>query len=153
MDRYRIVTNGGPRDVSDHDFIVYRKKSEGVISPDKLIQQIPQVKLHNYAFHNNGDLTFGDATTAWGLNKPTFSDGAAYADFDNDGAMDMVINNIDDKALLYRNTSRDKDTINTHYLQIKFTGGKRNINGIGAVATIYYDHGKLQTYENNPYRG
>lgn len=154
-DGYRdmIVTNGFPKDVSDHDFIVYRKKSEGAIPPAKLLQQIPQVKLHNYAFHNNGDLTFGDATSAWGLNKPTFSDGAAYADFDNDGAMDMVINDIDGKALLYRNTSRDKDTANTHYLQIKFVGGKRNINGIGAVATIYYDRGKLQTYENNPYRG
>lgn len=154
-DGYRdmIVTNGFPKDVSDHDFIVYRKKSEGVVPTDKILQQIPQVKLHNYAFHNNGDLTFGDATSAWGLTKPTFSDGAAYADFDNDGAMDMVINNINDKALLYRNTSRDKDTVNTHYLQIKFNGGPRNINGIGAVATIYYDHGKLQTYENNPYRG
>ena len=58
--------------------------------------------------------------------------------------MDMVINNINDKALLYRNTSRDKDTINTHFLQIKFKGDTQNINGFGAIVTIYYDHDKIQ---------
>ncbi len=67
--------------------------------------------------------------------------------------MDMVINNINDEALLYRNTSRDNDTTNNHFLQIKFKGDQQNINGIGAIATIYYDHGKHQAYENNPYRG
>ncbi len=109
--------------------------------------------MHNYAFHNNGDLTFSDVTNNWGLSVPTFSNGAAYADFDNDGAMDMVINNINDEALLYRNTSRDKDTINTHYLNIQFKGDAQNINGLGAMATIYYSHDKNQVYENNPYRG
>ena len=91
------------------------------------MNQIPQIKLHNYAFHNNGDLTFSDVTNNWGLSVPTFSNGAAYADFDNDGAMDMVINNINDEALLYRNTSRDKDTVNTHYLNIQFKGDAQNI--------------------------
>ena len=67
--------------------------------------------------------------------------------------MDLVINNINDEALLYRNTSRDKDTNNTHYLNIQFKGDPQNINGIGAIATIYYDHNKQQVYENNPYRG
>ena len=74
-----------------------------------LLDQIPKVKLHNYAFRNSGDLTFSDETAAWGLDQPTFSTGVAYADFDNDGAMDMVINNTNDEALLYRNTSRDQD--------------------------------------------
>jgi hypothetical protein len=154
-DGYRdlIVTNGFPKDVSDHDFIAYRRQTTGFLKDMEVVKQIPEVKLHNYAFHNKGDLRFNDATSDWGLNLPTFSDGAAYADFDNDGAMDMVINNINDEALLYRNTSRDKDTINTHFLQIKFKGDKQNINGLGAFATIYYDHGKLQVYENNPYRG
>ncbi len=87
------------------------------------------------------------------MPTPTFSNGAAYADFDNDGYMDVVINNINDKALLYRNTTGDKDTAQTHFLQIKFKGGPQNINGFGAVATIYYDHSKKQMYDNNPYRG
>ena len=154
-DSYRdlVVTNGFPHDVSDHDFIAYRKQSTGLISKKNLLEQIPQVKLHNYAFHNRGDLTFGDVSDTWGLSSPTFSNGAAYADFDNDGAMDMVINNINDEAVLYRNTTRDKDTAATHFLEIKFKGEPQNINGLGAFATIYYGHGKLQVYENNPYRG
>lgn len=153
-DSYRdlIVTNGFPRDVSDHDFISYRQNNPGLTSSMQMLDQIPQIKLHNYAFQNNGDLTFRDVSRDWGLALPTFSSGAAYADFNNDGAMDMVINNIDDPALLYRNTSKEKDTSN-HYLQIRFRGGKQNINGIGAIANIYYDHGKQQTYDNNPYRG
>ena len=154
-DGYRdlIVTNGFPRDVSDHDFIAYRKQTSGLEGTMSLINQIPEVKIHNYAFHNGGDLTFNDVTSDWGLTVPTFSSGATYADFDNDGAMDMVISNINDEALLYRNTSRDKDSLNTNFLQIKFHGDKQNINGIGASATIYYDHDKLQAYDNNPYRG
>ncbi len=154
-DSYRdiIVTNGFPKDVSDHDFTAYRKNAGSLASKKELLRQIPEVKIHNYAFHNNGNLTFKDLTADWGLSMPTFSNGAAYADFDNDGAMDLVINNINDKALLYRNTLRDKDTIGSHYVEVKFKGDRQNINGIGALVTIYYDHRKLQTFENNPYRG
>ncbi len=154
-DGYRdlVVTNGFPRDVSDHDFVAYRKETNVLTNNMTLLREIPQVKLHNYAFKNKGDLTFTDVTSGWGLNSPTFSSGAAYADFDNDGALDMVVSNINDEALLYRNTERDKDTANNHFLQIKFKGDRQNVNGLGAFATIYYDHGKLQVYENNPYRG
>jgi len=154
-DGYRdlIVTNGFPRDVSDHDFIAYRNQTNGLTSVATLLSQIPEVKIHNYAFQNNGNLTFSNVTSNWGLEMPSFSSGAAYADFDNDGAMDMVISNINDEALLYRNTARDKDSTNRNFLQIKFHGDKENINGIGTLVTIYYDHGKLQAYDNNPYRG
>ena len=58
------------------------------------------MKIHNYAFHNNGDLTFKDVSSEWGLQVPTFSNGAVYVDLDNDGAMDMVINNIDVSTLI-----------------------------------------------------
>ncbi|HEY4209395.1 MAG TPA: VCBS repeat-containing protein [Puia sp.] len=154
-DGYRdiVVTNGFPRDVSDHDFAAYRKNSIVLPPIRELLKQIPQIKLHNYAFRNNGNLHFGDVSIDWGLSTPTFSNGAAFADLDNDGAVDMVINNIDDKASIYRNTLRDKDKQATHYLQIRFKGGKENINGLGATAAIYYDHGKQQVYDNNPYRG
>jgi len=154
-DSYRdlVITNGFPRDWSDHDFIAYRQRSGGLVSNLQMLDMIPQVKLHNYAFRNNGAAGFDDVTDSWGLTLPTFSNGAAYADLDNDGAMDMVINNIDDEALLYRNASRDDDQLSTHYLNIRFSGGKKNVNGIGATADIFYDHGKQQTYDNNPYRG
>lgn len=150
-----VITNGFRKDVSDHDFMVYRHDAYALTTKKKVLEQIPEVKLHNYAFKNGGNLTFADVSKEWGLSLPTFSNGAAYADLDNDGAMDMVISNIDDEPLVYRNTSRDdKEKLdNVHYLEITFTGGKQNINGLGALADIYYDHGKHQVYENDPYRG
>jgi hypothetical protein len=154
-DSYRdiIITNGFPKDVSDHDFVSYRERANNLVPQSELIKQIPEVKLSNFAFHNNGNITFSDVTDNWGLKLPTFSNGAAYADFDNDGDMDMVINNVNDEALLYRNTTRDKDSTANHYLQVKCEGGRQNINGLGAIVTIYYDGDKVQTFENNPYRG
>jgi hypothetical protein len=156
-DGYRdmLISNGFPRDVSDHDFIAYREKSLGMASLKDLVSHIPQIRLHNYGFRNKGDLTFSDETASWGLTDPTFSSGVAYADLDNDGALDMVVSNINDEALLYRNTARDKDKdgVTAHYLQIRYKGPEQNINGLGATASIFYDHGKRQVYDNNPYRG
>jgi hypothetical protein len=154
-DGYRdlIVTNGYPRDVTDHDFIAYRSNAYAVASKKEILEQIPQVKIHNYAFQNKGGAAFDDVSAGWGLSAPTFSNGAVYADLDNDGAMDLIINNIDDEAMIYRNTSRKNGSKDNHYLQIKFMGDKQNLNGIGAWADIYYDKGKHQVYENNPYRG
>lgn len=154
-DSYRdiIVTNGFLKDVSDNDFISYRENATNRVSQSDLVKQIPEVKLHNYAFRNRGDNSFGDVTSGWGLTLPSFSNGAAYADLDNDGDMDMVMNNINDEALLYKNNARDSDTTAHHYLQVRCHGGPGNINGLGAVVTLYYDSGKVQTFENNPYRG
>jgi ASPIC and UnbV/FG-GAP-like repeat len=148
-----IVTNGFPRDVSDHQFMAYRSDHDGYVTKQQLLAQIPQVKLHNYAFRNKDGMTFTDRSMEWGLEQPTYSSGVAWADLDNDGALDMVVSNINDEALVYRNTSRDKDTASTHFLRLRYRGNPHNLGGIGAVATIYYDHGKMQTYENNPYRG
>ncbi|WP_074493346.1 VCBS repeat-containing protein [Mucilaginibacter polytrichastri] len=150
-----IITNGFPKDVSDHDFMTYRQQAYAITSKKEVLKQIPEVKLHNYAFANSGNLTFQDVSKTWGLELPTFSNGAAYADLDNDGAMDMIINNVNDEALVYRNTSRDdKDKLSSvHYFQISFKGDTHNKNGLGATANIYYNHGKQQVYENDPYRG
>jgi len=148
-----VITNGYPRDVTDHDFTTFRAEAYLIASKKQILDQIPIVKIPNYAFKNGGKLEFADVSKNWGLTTPSFSNGAVYADLDNDGDMDMVINNIDDEAFLYKNTSRDKDKTANHFLQIKFKGGPQNINGIGAWADIYYEHGKHQVYENTPYRG
>lgn len=154
-DGYRdiVITNGYPRDVTDHDFTTFRAEAYLVASKKQILDQIPIVKIPNYAFKNGGNLEFADVTKSWGLSEPSFSNGAAYADLDNDGDMDMVINNIDDEAFIYKNTSRETDKKNNNYLQVQFKGGLQNKNGIGAWADIYYDHGKHQVYENTPYRG
>ncbi|RFZ85731.1 RNA-binding protein [Mucilaginibacter terrenus] len=156
-DGYRdvIITNGFPRDVSDRDFMTYRQEAYAVASKEMVLKQIPEIKIHNYAYQNNGDLTFKDVSTDWGLETPTFSNGAVYADLDNDGALDMVVNNVNDKASIYRNTARDDDENlqKSHFLQVFFKGDSQNINGLGTLVNIYYNHGKQQFYENNPYRG
>jgi ASPIC and UnbV/FG-GAP-like repeat len=154
-DGYRdlVITNGFPKDVTDHDFVAFRNMSISLVSTSDLLKQIPEVKLHNYAYHNNGDLSFTDVSKEWGLMVPTFSNGAVYADLDNDGAMDMIVNNINDEAGIYRNRSRDNDKESNHYLQIKFTGASPNIDALGAAVELHYDHGKQQVYENTPYRG
>jgi hypothetical protein len=154
-DGYRdiIITNGFPKDVSDHDFAVFRQKANLVASKQQLLSQIPEVKLHKYAYRNNGDLGFTDVSAAWGLTAISFSNGAAYADLDNDGDLDVIINNIDDEASVYRNMAREKNDKENHYLNIRFSGDSLNKNGIGAWAELHYDHGKQQVYENTPFRG
>ncbi|MFZ5978349.1 MAG: VCBS repeat-containing protein [Bacteroidota bacterium] len=148
-----IITNGFPKDVTDHDFMAYRSEAYFLASKKELLAQIPVVKLHNYAFKNDGDVKFSNATNSWGLQIPTFSNGAVYVDLDNDGDLDLVINNINDKALVYKNTARDKDSLNSNYIDIIFHGDKNNVNGIGATAAIYYNNGQQQIWENTPYRG
>ncbi|MFL5742456.1 MAG: VCBS repeat-containing protein [Flavisolibacter sp.] len=147
-----IITNGFPKDITDRDFMTYRVDATSVASKKEILEQIPNVKLHNYAFRNQGNLSFSDVSTDWGLSEPSFSNGAVYADLDNDGDLDMVINNINDEAFVYENNSSD-DRSSHHYLQVQFKGDAPNINGIGSSAEIYYDHGKKQLYENSPYRG
>lgn len=154
-DGYRdlIVTNGYPKDVTDHDFMVYRVNAAKIATWEDILRQVPQIKLPNYAFKNKGDLTFENKTNDWGLTTPTFSSGAAYADLDNDGDMDIIINNTNDEAFIYRNNSVENHKANAHFLNIKLSGDKQNVNGLGTWTHIYYDNGKHQVYEHTPYRG
>ncbi|MBC7828157.1 MAG: VCBS repeat-containing protein [Chitinophagaceae bacterium] len=148
-----IITNGFPKDITDHDFMTYRANANKIASKGELLEQIPAVKLHNYAFRNDGDLKFSDVTVKWGLSEPCFSNGAAYGDLDNDGDLDFIINNINDEAFVYENKSPNSERKNNHYLQIDFKGSQHNKNGIGAWVELYYDSSKRQVYENSPYRG
>ena len=143
-----IVTNGFPKDLTDHDFIAFREKSFAFASKKEVLSKIPQVKLKHYAFRNKGNAVFSDVSDDWGLVTPSFANGAAYVDLDNDGFLDLVINNINDEAFVYRNTSRDT----SNYLTIKLVGDAANRNGLGTWIELYYD-GKQQVYENTPYRG
>jgi len=148
-----IITNGYPKDVTDHDFMTYRNKAAQVASWQDILTQIPQVKLRNYAFRNNGNLTFENTTNNWGLKMSSFSTGAAYADLDNDGDMDMIINNINDEAFVFQNNAVSEKDNSSHYLNITFSGSSKNPGGFGAWINIYYNHGGHQVYEHSPYRG
>ncbi|WP_419788512.1 VCBS repeat-containing protein [Mucilaginibacter sp. SP1R1] len=154
-DGYRdiIVTNGYPRDITDHDFIAYRSNAFLITPKKEVLKQIPSVKIHNYAFRNQDGVQFTDVSTNWGMDIPSFSNGAVYADLNNDGKMDLAINNINDEALIYKNTGAEDDGNLNHYLKVKFKGPNQNRQGIGTFVDIYYQHGLHQVYENNPYRG
>jgi hypothetical protein len=148
-----IILNGLPGDITDHDFAEFRNKFSMVIPKGRMLTQIPTVKLHNYAYRNTGGLTFTDVSAAWGLGAPTSTNGAAYADLDQDGDLDLVLNNINDKARIYRNTASERHKGSSHYLQFMVKGEDPNRNGIGTHVEVYYDHGKKQVWDNNPFRG
>jgi enediyne biosynthesis protein E4 len=148
-----IITNGFPRDITDQDFITYRSENSSFLPPLSLLENMPSVKIANYAFKNKGGVQFENVTKDWGMDTPSFSNGAAYADLDNDGDLDYVINNINDSASVYRNNTIQLKPEESHYLRVKLNGLQNNINGIGAFIEISYDNGQKQIYENTPYRG
>ena len=147
-----IISNGFPKDVTDHDFVAYRDEAFMVASKKQLLEQIPEVKIDNYAFRNTGGSKFENVTRAWGFETPSFSNGAIYVDLDNDGDLDYVCNNINDPAFVYRNTTNDNENTRANFIRIKLKGDAKNINGLGAWVELYADS-TMQVYENSPYRG
>lgn len=147
-----IITNGYPRDVTDRDFGAFRERSGPQVSKQELLDQIPQIKIPNYAFKNNRHLKFDDVTKDWGLNSPSFSNGAVYVDLDRDGDLDYVVNNINQEAFVYENTLTSTAASLAHFLDLRFTGAQRNREGFGATVTIY-SGGRMQRAENYPVRG
>jgi enediyne biosynthesis protein E4 len=151
-----FVTNGYARDFTNMDFIKYMNdyvQSKGRLQREdvlNLVQQIPASNIMNYFFANNGDGTFSDKSRAWGINTTSNSNGAVYVDLDNDGDLDLVINNINQPVFIYRNESNSHTQ--HHYLQIKLQGAGGNTQGIGAKVMIYYN-GQQQYLEQMPSRG
>src|SRR2546422_1299232 len=148
-----FVTNGYPKAANDLD---YQTAAFGARRAGdhrralRLLQDLRSYRLSNYVFRNNGDLTFTDKTRAWGMEQPGFSYGAAYADLDNDGSLDVVVNNIDAPASIYENVQPKDDA--HHYLQIKLEGEPPNRRGIGAKL-ILTAGGQKQYLYHSPYRG
>ncbi len=153
------ITNGYPKDITDLDFSDFRMETTGYINVEDLLKQIPVVKIPNYVFRNNGPatggsgVTFTDYSEKWGFTQPSFSNGAAFADLDNDGDLDYIVNNIDDPAFIYENTINENPETAHHYLRIKLKGPKENPSAFGAKITLWYDGGKMQFHEQNIYRG
>jgi enediyne biosynthesis protein E4 len=115
--------------------------------------KMPQIKLPNYVFRNNGDSSFSDRSAAWGIENASYSNGAAYVDLDNDGDLDLVVNNLEDEASLYENTTISaKGRSANNFVQLTLKGKQGNVNGLGAKV-ILYDSGKLQLQECMPTRG
>jgi enediyne biosynthesis protein E4 len=148
------VTNGFRKDISDHDFGDYRKNASMMVSRQELYDQIPEIKVSNFVFHNSKKLSFEDKTTDWGLDIPSFSNGAAYADLDNDGDLDILVNNIDSEAFLFKNTLNDiknAEKNQNNFLRIKLNSDQSK-NIYGAVVKIFAN-GQIQTSKSLSNRG
>jgi hypothetical protein len=116
----------------------------------RLLQRMPHVPIAKYAFRNNGDLTFINQAAAWGLDQPGFSNGAVYADLNNSGALDLVVNNLNAPASIYRNRAQEQDSNN--YLRVDLHGVPPNTAGIGAKVFVTAG-GQTQIVEQMPTRG
>ncbi|WP_461135264.1 CRTAC1 family protein [Spirosoma lituiforme] len=162
-DGYRdlLVTNGFPRDVTDRDFTNYYSSVNTYLSDELrkgLTEKMPRVKVSDYAYRNRGSAqsggpAFENVTDLWGMSEPNFANGAAYADFDGDGDLDYIVNNIDDEAFVYRNTLVDKKPDKAHYLRVQFQGDGANRMGLGATIEYELPNGRKEFYEHTPYRG
>ncbi len=138
-DGYRdlFVTNGFPRDVTDHDFGAYHSSVRYLVPPMELQDLIPKIKVPKFLFRNDGNLHFTDYSDQWGVNIPAFSNGAACGDLDNDGDLDLVVNNINDKAFVFQNTLNAAKQ-KPNYLRIQLQGGPANPDAYGAQVTAYW---------------
>jgi hypothetical protein len=153
-----VITNGIYRRPNDLDYIEYvgqpmvQAMLAGGIDQAALalLQKMPRVPLWKYAYRSNGDLTFTNMAGAWGLAQPGFSNGAAYVDLNNDGALDLVVNNINAPASIYRNRAREVN--GRHFLQVVLQGAGANTSGIGARVVLYVAS-TAQMLEQMPTRG
>ncbi|NNV56748.1 VCBS repeat-containing protein [Limnovirga soli] len=164
------ITNGIAKDLTNNDFLFFRSSrgeaamAEGEMAPNtedknsvtslrKDLDAYGSIKINNYFYHNNGNLTFSNSTEAAGLASPSISHGAAYADLDNDGDLDLVVNNMNQPAFIWKNELRKsiKDSVH-NFVDVQLKGTAGNDFGIGVKAILYAD-GKEQMAEQYPARG
>ena len=156
-----VVTNGIAKDLTSKDYVALLGDAQtmrdatkdGRTHADfrKLIDMMSSTPLPNYAFHNVNGERFVNEAKVWGLDTPSFSSGVAYGDLDGDGALDLVVNNIDQEAFVYRNNARVLHPQN-RFLRVRLAGEGRNRFGIGARVTLYAGD-SLFMQEESPVRG
>ncbi|CAN5538544.1 VCBS repeat-containing protein [soil metagenome] len=154
-----FISNGIPKRLNDIDYISFVSGEEmkrkvqyrHVTNEDmQVVNKFPEIKLPNKFYRNNGAAKFEDMAAAIAGDRPTYSNGAVYADFDNDGDLDVVVNNITDPVLVYQNKSNDKE--NKPFLKVVLKGSPKNVNATGAKLMVYAN-GHVHTYEKSPVRG
>ncbi|KYP16256.1 MAG: hypothetical protein A1D16_20140 [Flavihumibacter sp. CACIAM 22H1] len=137
-----FITNGYLRDFTNMDFLKYtyaeadaKARREGIkLKTWELVKQLKSTRIHNYLYSNKGNLSFEDKSTEWGVEMPTISNGAAFGDLDNDGDMDLIVNNINQQAGVYKNNADQKSK--HHFIKLRFKGTAGNSFGIGTKAKL-----------------
>ena len=153
-----FVANGIAKDLTDQDFVDFlgdrntmqQMLNGKVFDYKEFTDKISSVPIPNYAFKNEGDLKFSNQAKSWGLEGPGFSNGSAYGDLDNDGDLDLIVNNVNAPLSVYKNKTNEK--LKNHYLTIHLKGTARNLNGIGAKVTLF-QQGKIKVLQQMPNRG
>ena len=153
-----FIANGIYKDLLDRDYLAYMANDQNVkaIIKEKedpikeLIDIMPSKAVPNAAFKNTGDFNFDEVTTSWGFDASTFSNGNAYGDLDNDGDLDLVINNVNMPAFIYENTT---DTLQHRSLTLELQGDTKNTFGVGSKAIIKYGAEQQAISEQYPSRG
>lgn len=152
-----LVTNGYPKAVNDYDYLIDifqldRSGTEGEFMESRyqLFEQLHDIKLPNYLFENNGGITFENVSEKWGFTDANYSYGAAYADLNNNGSLDLVINNLNAAASVYRNNA--PELFDNNYLTVELRGPDGNRSGFGAEVILTTSSGK-QFLHQTPYRG
>ncbi|NBB76067.1 MAG: hypothetical protein GVY02_01700, partial [Bacteroidetes bacterium] len=153
------ITNGIPKMPNNLDYVAALQQIRQRYTGEELQNRIydlhdrmPDDHTSNVMFLNNGDLTFTDVTSDWGLKEPLYSNGAVYADFDNDGFLDIAINNLNEEAVIYRNAGASKDSVSSNYLSVRLRGDGKNTTGIGSKVFVYSDN-EVMYRELSPVRG
>ena len=148
-----FVTNGIARDINNRDLRrkgrELAKKTNGKLTLDQHLNLLTSTKVQNFAFQNQKDGTFTDVSKEWNFAHKGFSNGFSHGDFDNDGDLDLIVNNIDEKPCIYKNNSAENGNNNINF---KLKGPNKNRNGIGAEVKIYTD-GQMQYVEQYVVRG
>ncbi len=155
-----FISNGYGRDITDLDFINYSQTSSNPYTSKEIREQnrfealdkLPPIDLPNYFYKNRGDLTFENVTGEWETGAKSMSNGAVYVDLDGDGDLDIVTNNINQEAFVYKNQSVEKSKTDSNFLRLKLKGPSNNPDAIGA--TVYlYEGNVIQRCEQTPVRG
>jgi enediyne biosynthesis protein E4 len=154
-----FISNGIPKRMNDMDYVnfisneeIQQKLRENKLDEKNLalVNKFPQIKIPNKFFKNDGQLSFEDMGSRIDNDKSTYSNGAIYADLDNDGDLDIVVNNIDEPALVYENRNNDGGT--SSFVDITLKGDSKNTNALGAKVVLF-TAANIRTYENYPVRG
>ncbi len=154
------ITNGLKRDMTDWDYKVFVLDSViNVMNSGKSVdmntwlKSMPEVPVKNYFYHNTGTLKFENVTDKWSDSPPSFSNGAAYVDLDNDGDLDLVVNNVDGPAFILKNNARE-NTDASHFLRFKFYKSPGSFDEVyGPLVTLTNAKGQIQVQHYSPQRG